>query len=87
MTAEGLIRYSDRESVSASEDHGERLKRIPPVKRCGGDGSLQDDALAESFFATIKREMIDHGLEKMAAEGEWLAGPGRFKPDWDAEPG
>ena len=58
--ARGLIHHSDRGSVYASGDYGEALTKIAAVKSMSGKGDCWDNAVAESFFATIKGEMIDH---------------------------
>lgn len=58
--AVGLLHHSDRGSVYASGDYGAELKRIGAVKSMSRKGDCWDNAVAESFFATIKGEMIDH---------------------------
>ena len=44
----------------ASGDYGEALTNIGAVKSMSRKGDCWDNAVAESFFATIKGEMIDH---------------------------
>lgn len=56
----GLIHHSDRGSVYASIDYGEALSTVGAVKSMSRKGDCWDNAVAESFFATIKGEMIDH---------------------------
>ena len=56
----GLIHHSDRGSVYASGEYGEALTKLGAVKSMSGRGDCWDNAVAESFFATIKGEMIDH---------------------------
>jgi transposase InsO family protein len=56
----GLIHHSDRGSVYASVDYGEALTQIGAVKSMSRKGDCWDNAVAESFFATIKGEMLDH---------------------------
>ena len=58
--AEGLIHHSDRGSVYASDDYGQGLTKIGAIKSMSRKGDCWDNAVAESFFATIKGEMIDH---------------------------
>ena len=58
--AEGLVHHSDRGSVYASDDYGEGLTKIGAIKSMSRKGDCWDNAVAESFFATIKGEMIDH---------------------------
>jgi len=66
----GIVHHSDRGSVYASSDHGDVLMKIGATKSMSGKGDCWDQvlvapllratAVAESFFATIKGEMIDH---------------------------
>ena len=56
----GLLHHSDRGSVYASADYGDALTELDAVKSMSGKGDCWDNAVAESFFATIKGEMIDH---------------------------
>jgi putative transposase len=58
--AAGLVHHSDRGSVYASSDYGDALTTIGAVKSMSRRGDCWDNAVAESFFATIKGEMIDH---------------------------
>ena len=55
----GLLYHSERGSVYASTDYGEALARMGAVKSMSRRGDCWDNAVAESFFATIKGEMID----------------------------
>ena len=57
---EGWLHHSDRGSVYASDDYGHALARFGAVKSMSRKGDCWDNAVAESFFATIKGEMIDH---------------------------
>jgi len=56
----GMIHHSDRGSVYASADYGDALTKLGAVKSMSRRGDCWDNAVAESFFATIKGEMIDH---------------------------
>jgi putative transposase len=58
--AAGLLHHSDRGSVYASGDYGDALTNIGAVKSMSRKADCWDNAVAESFFATIKGEMIDH---------------------------
>jgi transposase InsO family protein len=58
--APGMIHHSDRGSVYASSGYGDALTKIGAVKSMSRKGDCWDNAVAESFFATIKGEMIDH---------------------------
>ncbi len=58
--APGMVHHSDRGSVYASVDYGDALSKLGAVKSMSRKGDCWDNAVAESFFATIKGEMIDH---------------------------
>jgi putative transposase len=58
--APGMVHHSDRGSVYASVDYGDALTKLGAVKSMSRRGDCWDNAVAESFFATIKGEMIDH---------------------------
>jgi transposase InsO family protein len=58
--APGMVHHSDRGSVYASADYGDALTQLGAVKSMSRKGDCWDNAVAESFFATIKGEMIDH---------------------------
>lgn len=60
MPGAGLVHHSDRGSVYASCDYGDMLVKLGAVKSMSRKGDCWDNAVAESFFATIKGEMIDH---------------------------
>jgi transposase InsO family protein len=66
--AVGLLHHSDRGSVYASGDYGDALLSIGAVKSMSRKGDCWDNAVAESFFATIKGEMIDHDEYETRAE-------------------
>ncbi len=57
--AVGLLHHSDRGSVYASADYRNALKLMGAVPSMSGKGDCWDNAVAESFFATLKGEMID----------------------------
>ena len=75
----GLIHHSDRGSTYASRDYRRALRRWGIKCSMSRKGDCRDNALAESFFATLKREMegIDC-LENWAAAnlsiGEYIDG-------------
>ena len=77
--AAGLVHHSDRGSVYASGDYGDALTSIGAVKSMSRKGDCWDNAVAESFFATIKGEMIDHAdyqtrAAAIAAIGDYIDG-------------
>jgi transposase InsO family protein len=59
MPLVGLVHHSDRGSVYASEAYRDALKALGAVASMSRKGDCWDNAVAESFFATIKGEMID----------------------------
>ena len=56
---EGLIFHSDRGCQYTSADYGELAREHGVVLSVGRKGECWDNAVAESFFATIKRELVD----------------------------
>jgi putative transposase len=57
---EGVIHHSDQGSQYASLAFGRRLRETGLVGSMGSRGDCFDNAVAESFFATLKKELI-HG--------------------------
>jgi putative transposase len=55
----GVIFHSDRGSQYTSLDYGKLARTHGVVLSVGMAGECWDNAVAESFFATIKRELID----------------------------
>ena len=55
----GVIFHSDRGCQYTSADYAELAKANGVVLSVGRAGECWDNAVAESFFATIKRELID----------------------------
>jgi transposase InsO family protein len=64
----GVIHHSDRGSVYASGDYRGALDQLEATKSMSRKGDCWDNAVAESFFATIKGEMIDHADYATRAE-------------------
>jgi len=56
---EGTIFHSDRGCQYTSGDYAELARANGVVLSVGRKGECWDNAVAESFFATIKRELID----------------------------
>jgi putative transposase len=54
----GLIHHSDRGSQYASDDYQEELNRRGIVCSMSRKGDCWDNAVVESFFATLKRELV-----------------------------
>jgi putative transposase len=55
----GVIFHSDRGSQYTSQDYATLARQNGVVLSVGMAGECWDNAVAESFFATIKRELID----------------------------
>lgn len=55
---EGLIYHSDRGSQYASDEFKNVLKSIGAVQSMSRKGNCWDNAVAESFFKTIKSELV-----------------------------
>ncbi len=56
---EGVIHHSDQGSQYASIAFGERCKKMGVRPSMGSVGDAYDNAMAESFFASLERELID----------------------------
>jgi putative transposase len=54
----GLLHHSDRGSVYASVDYQARLQATGLVGSMSRRGDCWDNAVVESFFATLKRELL-----------------------------
>ncbi len=57
--APGLIHHSDRGSQYTSISLGQKLEEADIMPSMGSVADPYDNALAESFVATIKRELLD----------------------------
>jgi transposase InsO family protein len=55
----GLLHHSDRGSQYASQAYREALKRLGFVCSMSRKGNCWDNAVAESFFGTLKSELLD----------------------------
>ncbi|MGY2004630.1 IS3 family transposase [Blastococcus sp. SYSU DS1024] len=56
--APGLVHHSDRGSQYTSYDFGKTLRTSGLLASMGRVGSAYDNAMAESFFATLKAELV-----------------------------
>ena len=72
----GLIHHSDRGSPYASDDYRAALADRGMVASMSRKGDCWDNAVAESFFATIKGELIDH--ETYATRADAIASIGDY---------
>jgi len=57
----GLIAHSDRGTQYAATDYQQQLKRHAMVCSMSRKGDCWDNAVAESFFATLKVELLHRG--------------------------
>jgi len=76
--APGLLHHSDRGSVYASGDYQAQLTARGIVCSMSRRGDCWDNAVVESFFATLKRELVqrEHWASRVvahAAVAEYLA--------------
>lgn len=58
LNDEGMVGHSDRGSQYASEIYRERLRNSGITASMSRRGNCYDNAYAESFFATLKKELI-----------------------------
>jgi transposase InsO family protein len=56
----GLVHHSDRGSPYASDDYRRTLAQRGLVPSMSRTGDRWDNAVAESFFASLKAELVDH---------------------------
>jgi putative transposase len=56
----GLLWYSDRGSQYASESHHTLLAQHGIIQSMSRKGNCWDNAVSESFFHTLKTELIHH---------------------------
>ena len=58
--ARGLLHHSDRGSPYASEAYRNALAERGIIQSMSRKGDCWDNAVAESFFATLRAELVDH---------------------------
>ena len=56
----GLLHHSDRGSPYASKDYGKLLDAYGIVPSMSRKGDCYDNAVVESFFGTLKNELVHH---------------------------
>lgn len=66
----GLIWHTDRGSQYASVSHREKLDDYGIIQSMSRKGNCWDNAVAESFFHTLKTELVHHKQYKTRAEAE-----------------
>jgi len=67
---EGLLWHTDRGSQYASDSHREILKDHSIKQSMSRKGNCWDNAVAESFFHTLKTELIHHEKFKSIEEAK-----------------
>lgn len=75
----GVIHHSDRGSQYTSYAFGKRCREAGIMPSMGSVGDAYDNAMAESFFATLEREVLKRRRFKSQAEArmaifEWIEG-------------
>ena len=71
--ARGWIHHTDRGSQYCADDYRERLEEIGGVASMSRKGDCWDNAVAESFFKTLKTELGDRFSSHAAARRELFA--------------
>jgi putative transposase len=76
---ESVIHHSDKGCQYTSYAFGKRCREAGVVPSMGSTGDAYDNAMAESFFATLEREVINRRRFKSQAEArmaifQWLEG-------------
>ena len=76
---ESVIHHSDRGCQYTSYAFGKRCREAGVVPSMGSTGDAYDNAMAESFFATLEREVIDRRRFRSRTEARmaifsWLEG-------------
>lgn len=75
----GVIHHSDRGTQYTSYAFGKRCREAGIVPSMGSVGDAYDNAMAESFFATLEREVLNRRRFRSQAEArlavfQWLEG-------------
>ena len=73
--AANLIFHSDRGVQYACNDFREQLSTFHMIQSMSGKGNCYDNAVAESFFSTLKKELVYHRVYK----DRWQARQSIFK--------
>ncbi|HET9565340.1 MAG TPA: IS3 family transposase [Mycobacterium sp.] len=76
---DGVIFHSDRGCQYTSADYGERCERLGVIQSMGATGVCWDNAAAESFFGSLKRELAHRQRWATRAEARravirWIEG-------------
>jgi putative transposase len=76
----GLVHHTDQGSPYASEDYRSDLSRAAMQASMSRRGNCWDNAVAESFFSTLKTELVDH--EDYVTHAEATASIGQYIEDF-----
>ena len=68
LPGEGLVAHSDRGVQYASEHYQELLKKHDITCSMSRKGNCWDNAPTESFFATLKKELVHHETYRTHAQ-------------------
>lgn len=68
--AQGVIHHSDQGCQYTSIEFGRRCRKAGVRPSMGSVGDCYDNAMCESFFATLKSELIDRYRFRVAAEAK-----------------
>jgi putative transposase len=76
---EGIIHHSDHGTQYTSFAFGKRCREMGVMPSVGSVGDAYDNAMAESFFATLECELLDRRTFRTQAEAklaifEWIEG-------------
>lgn len=66
----GLVHHTDRGSPYASDDYRSALAEYAMTQSMSRTGDCWDNAVAESFFATLRAELVDHETYATAGAAE-----------------
>ena len=70
----GLVHHTDRGSPYASDDYRAELRARGMMASMSRKGDCWDNAVAESFFATLRAELVDHAWYPTPAYAEHSIG-------------
>lgn len=70
----GLVHHTDRGSPYASDDYRKALAEHGMTPSMSRTGDCWDNAVAESFFATLRAELVDHEVYPTPLDAEKAIG-------------
>jgi len=70
----GLVHHSDRGSTYASDEYRRALEQHELVASMSRKGDCWDNAVADSFFATLRAELLDHARIETREHGTRVIG-------------